>query len=103
MGYYKEQALEEDVDRIVAWYGAHDKLPVYIMNRILADKKLLEDLVEAWESRQSHPTYTARKNARRRETYVSPDKFTRDQKVILVGLGIVWVGLLAVALVGIYL
>jgi hypothetical protein len=102
MGYYKQQAIEQDVDRIVAWYGAHDKLPVYIMNRILADKKLLEDLVEAWEIRESHPTYTGRKYARRRETYVSPNKFTRDQKVILAAVGVIWLSLLVFALIGLY-
>jgi hypothetical protein len=102
MGYYKQQEIEQDVDRIVAWYGAHDKLPVYIMNRILADKKLLDDLVEAWEIRQGHPTYTGRKYARRRETYVSPNKFTRDQKVILAAVGVIWVSLLLFALIGLY-
>lgn len=102
MGYYKQQQIEQDVDRIVAWYGAHDKLPVYVMNRILADKKLLEDLVEAWEIRENHPTYTGRKYARRRETYVSPYRFTRGQRAIAIGVGSLWVGLLAFALIGIY-
>jgi hypothetical protein len=102
MGYYKNQEVENDVDRIVAWYGAHDKLPVYIMNRILADKKLLEDLVEAWERRGNHPTYSGRKYARRRETYVSPDRLTRGQKALAVTVAVIWVGLLVVALVGIY-
>jgi hypothetical protein len=101
MGYYKQQEIDRDVDRIVAWYGAHADLPVYIMNRILADKKLLDDVVEAWEARGAHPAYWTRRNRRRRETFVSPNRLTKTQTGLAIGVGVIWVAMLAIAIVGV--
>lgn len=52
MGYYKQIDAEQqaEVDRVVRWWrDNHKHIPNYVMSRILADKKLLDDLMEAYE------------------------------------------------------
>lgn len=52
MGYYKRLDSEQqaEVDRTVRWWrDNHENIPTYVMHRILADKKLLDDLMDAWD------------------------------------------------------
>lgn len=58
MGYYKniDASQQEDVDRIVRWWKENNnQIPEYVMKRVLADEKLLGDLLDAWEARTYAP------------------------------------------------
>jgi hypothetical protein len=81
VGYYKEQEIANDVDRLVSWYAAHCELiPTYVMARILGDQKLLDDLMAEWETGDVAPPakrgYTVLQRPApiktRRETYRKP-------------------------------
>jgi len=58
MGYFNklEVSIQDDVDRLVAWYKAHaDELPPYVLEWIVERDERLWALVQRWEKQPAQP------------------------------------------------
>ena len=58
MGYFNklEVSIQDDVDRLVSWYKAHDgALPPYVLEWIVERDERLWALVQRWERQPAQP------------------------------------------------
>lgn len=110
MGYYKniEIALQDDVDRLVSWYKAHDHaLPPYVLEWIVERDERLWPLVRRWEKLPPKPkpaTEHVALQPQTRRQVIELDKavevitFTKSDYRLLVGAviayGVTSIGLL---------
>jgi hypothetical protein len=103
VGYYNKLDAErqDEIDQIVKWYNFNKDLPDYLMNHILADKKLLDTVLRLWDAdgRKNYnlPPVPPRKVRGRRATYRKP-KFELTTVMAISIIVSVW----ALALIGAY-
>jgi len=104
MGYYNRVEVEQQakIDSIVRWYKHHaNVLPAYLLNRILADDKLLETVIELWE--ETPRPKPAKQHVSLQATNSKPKtdwSMTSDQgKVFIIMYGVT-MGLVLLGIVG---
>ena len=110
MGYFNklEVSIQDDVDRLVAWYKAHaDELPPYVLEWIVERDERLWALVQRWEKLPAQPKPASehvalqpqsRRQTRELEKSSNLIHFTKSDYWVLVGavgaFGVLAIGLL---------
>lgn len=110
MGYFNklEVSIQDDVDRLVTWYRAHDgALPPYLLEWIVERDERLWALVQRWEKQPAQPKPASehvalqpqsRRQARELGKASDVIEFTKSDYRLLVGavlaFGVTAIGLL---------